>query len=672
MQAVGFSINLLTLFALVLAIGIVVDDAIVVVEAVHAKMEEEHLGPMDAAMKCMKEIASAIFAITLVMSAVFVPVAFLSGPVGVFYRQFSLTLAIAIVISGINALTLTPALCALLLKPHGHGHGKKNLLTRFFSGFNRGYDNIASKYNFLMSRIVARRLVTVGLLVAFIASMFGLNKILPTGFIPTEDQNMVYVNVVCPPGATVDRTDRVLNKLTKQLKKMPQVETVTTLAGYSLLNEVTGATYGMAMINLKSWDERKESLQEIMDIMNAKADSISDAEIEFFPPPTVPGFGNASGFELRIMDKTKSDDLNKLATVNQDFLAELNRQPEIGKAISSFNPNFPQYLIHVDYDQAARRGITVLNAMQTLQTYIGSFYASNFIRFGRMYKVMVQAQPDARRNPEDLLALHVKNNIGEMVPYSAFVRLERVYGPDQISRYNMYTSALINGDAAPGYSTGQAIEAVKRVAEAKLPKGFAFDWSGMTREQVLSGNETVFIFSICLIFVYLILAGQYESFILPLPVLLSLPVGMAGAYGFLLLTGLENNIYAQVALVMLIGLLGKNAILIIEFANQRRAQGLSLLQATLEGASARLRPILMTSFAFVAGLIPLTIATGAGALGNRSIGTAAAGGMFIGTVFGLLIIPGLYYLFAGIGKRNTIEGASQAENPNTRAQEELL
>ncbi|GGF08689.1 efflux RND transporter permease subunit [Hymenobacter cavernae] len=656
MQLLGFSINLLTLFALVLAIGIVVDNAIVVVEAVHAKMHEKHLSAMDATLEAMGEIGGAIVAITLVMSAVFVPVSFMEGPVGVFYRQFSLTLAISIVISGINALTLTPALCALLLKPVHPGERKKGIVDRFFAGFNRRYESLATGYQRLVRTIASRRLVTLGLLVFFFAATYGMSTILPSGFIPTEDQGMIYVNVTTPPGATVERTERVLDQINQVAKELGPVESVSTLAGYSLTNEVAGASYGMGMINLKTWDDREESVTDLIAQLEAKTKHITDADIQFFPPPTVPGFGNSSGFELRLLDRTGRGDLQQTAQVTNRFIEALSKTPAVGSAFTSFDPSFPQYLIHVDQDQAAKKGVTVDKAMSTLQTLMGSFYASNFIRFGQMYKVMVQAAPNFRTTPEDVLKMYVKNDRGEMVPFSTFVRLERVYGPEQLTRYNMYTSAMLNGDAAPGFSSGDVINTVQQVAAKELPRGYSFEWSGMTREQVLSGDQALYVFGVVLLFVYLLLAAQYESFLLPLPVILSLPTGIFGAFLFLKLLGLENNIYAQVSLVMLIGLLGKNAILIIEFAVlKRKEEGLSALEAAVQGGYSRLRPILMTSFAFIAGLIPLTIATGAGALGNRSIGTAAAGGMFIGTLFGVVLIPGLYVLFSRSGKKEKVE-----------------
>lgn len=651
MQMLGFSINLLTLFALVLAIGIVVDNAIVVVEAVHTKMTEDHMPPLQATLAAMKDISGAIIAITLVMSAVFVPVAFMEGPVGVFYRQFSLTLAIAIVISGINAVTLTPALCALMLRPHNPKKASKGWMAKFFDKFNNGYNRLSGGYARFLKKIAPRRAVTFAMLIIFFLATWGFSAILPSGFIPTEDQGMIYVNVTTPPGATLERTEEVLNGIQKATKDMDAVESVSTLAGFSLMSDVAGASYGMGMINLKPWDARKESLEQIIHELNERTKNVSDASIQFFPPPTVPGFGNASGFELRLLDKSGSDDLQKTAEVTDKFVNALNASPSVANVFTGFDPNFPQYLIHVDQEMAAKKGITIDNALATLQTLLGSYYTTNFIRFGQMYKVMLQAGPQYRSKPEDVLNLYVKNNKGEMVPYSTFIRMERVYGPEQLTRYNMYTSAMINGEAATGFSSGGAIAEVERIAKAELPRGYDIEWSGMTREQILSGNQALFIFLICLVFVYLLLAAQYESFLLPLPVILSLPTGIFGSFLFLKLAGLENNIYAQVALVMLIGLLGKNAILIVEFAIQRRNEGASILRSAIDGAVSRLRPILMTSFAFIAGLIPLCIATGAGAMGNRSIGTAAAGGMLTGTIFGVIIVPGLYVLFASVGRR---------------------
>ncbi|OYD46242.1 hydrophobe/amphiphile efflux-1 family RND transporter [Sphingobacterium cellulitidis] len=659
MQMMGFSINLLTLFALVLAIGIVVDNGIVVVEAVYAKMEEEHLSPMEATLAAMDEVGSAVIAITLVMSAVFVPVAFLSGPVGIFYRQFSLTLAAAIVISGINALTLTPALCAIILRSPHDKKPSNNILDRFFRGFNNVYNRISGGYKGLLSKIAGRRVITLlGLVIMFVAT-WGSAAILPSGFIPTEDQGMIYVAVTTPPGATVDRTEAVLNEVDAISRELEMVETVSILAGYSIVTEVSGASYGMGMINLKSWDDRKESVDDVMKILREKTAHIADAEIEFFPPPTVPGFGNSSGFELRLLDRSGNEDLAQTNEVVNEFIAKLEQDEVIESASTTFDVNFPQYMLKIDYDQAAKKGISVENSMNTLQTLLGSLYATNFIRYGQMYKVMVQSDAFARQRPEDVLNLYVKTEEGEMVPYSSFMTMERVYGPEQITRYNMFTSAMITGQAASGFSSGQAIETVERIS-AELPQGYTIEWSGMTREQKISGNQAAYIFLLCLVFVYLLLAAQYESFLLPLPVLLCLPAGLFGAFLFLKVFGLENNIYAQVSLVMLIGLLGKNAILIVEYANLKRKQGMDVLTASIEGAVARLRPILMTSFAFAAGLIPLMLASGAGAIGNRTIGSAAVGGMVIGTIIGVIVIPGLVVLFSKRQKKKKLKQATVA------------
>lgn len=650
MQMFGFSLNLVTLFALVLAIGIVVDNAIVVVEAVHLKMEKQRLSPMKATEKAMHEISGAIIAITLVMSAVFIPVAFMSGPAGIFYRQFSVTMAISIVLSGVVALTLTPALCAILLK-NAHGattrHQKRfEPFRRFFDGFNRWYEGVEFRYKSFLGNIVSRRTVTFAALAAFCVGTFFLGKKLPTGFIPNEDQGTFYASVTTPAGSTLERTKAVVDEISGIAQTLESVESVSSLSGTNILSDGTGATYGTCLINLKPWESRSESVDDVIAVLEGKTRHIKDAAIEYFPPPAVPGYGNASGFELRLLDKTGTGDSKKMETVVRQFIADLKTRPEIASAFTIFDASYPQYLVSIDYDKAAQKGVTVSNAMSSLQTLLGSEYATNFIRFGQMYKVMVQALPEYRARPDDILKLYVKNNGGEMVPLSAFMKVERTYGVDQVTRYNMYPSAELNGEAAPGRSSGDAIAAVLDVAKTKLPKGYDIDWAGITRDEVATGNQAVYIFLICLVFVYLLLAAQYESFLLPLPVILSLPTGIFGSFLFLKMMGLENNIYAQIAMVMLIGLLGKNAILIIEFAAMKHKQGMSALEAAIEGAALRLRPILMTSFAFIAGLLPLMFATGAGAVGNRTIGSAAAGGMLLGTVLGVLLIPGLYFAFA--------------------------
>lgn len=639
----GFSINLLTLFALLLAIGIVVDNAIVVVEAVHVKMHEG-LEPKEATIAAMKDISGAIIAITLVMSAVFIPVAFMPGTTGIFYKQFSLTLAIAIAISGINALTLTPALCAILLKKES---GKsKSVLSRYGNWFNKKYGSIENKYTWLIRRVVARPALTVSMLLIVCAAAWLSTQILPSGFIPVEDQGVIYVNVTAPRGATLERTSKVLDQVQSIAKELDAVESTSTLAGYSLVNDVPGASYGMGMISLVHWDNRTASTKEVIEQLIERSSSIKDAKLQFFSPPTVPGFGNSSGFELRLIDRSGSNNLQKLATVSNDFIDIINNSEKVSNGYTSYDASFPQYRIHVDKEIAASKGVTVETAMFNLQTLFGSYYTSNFIRFGQMYKVMMQAAPEYRVEPKMLENLYVKNNNNEMVPYSNFIHLERIYGPEQITRYNMYNSAMISGEAQPGFSSADVVEEVEQKAKDKLPKGYTYEWTGITREQIATGNQSILIFLISLVFIYLILAAQYESFLLPLPVIFSIPAGILGAFLFLIMTGLENNIYAQVALIMLIGLLGKNAILIIEFAEEQRKAGVSILKASIEGARSRLRPILMTSFAFIAGLIPLCFASGAGEMGNRSIGVAALGGMFIGTMVGLVLVPGLYYLFS--------------------------
>ena len=664
MQLFGFSINLITLFALVLAIGIVVDNAIVVVEAVHAKMEELNIDAKTATEIAMKEISGAIIAITLVMSAVFIPVAFMSGPVGIFYRQFSVTMAISIVLSGISALTLTPALCAMLLKNTHGKEKKKNWLNKFLDGFNNRYNKLSNSYQKLLGYIVNRRVITFLALLIFCLGTWGLGKILPSGFIPNEDQGTFYASITTPSGSTLERTKAVVNEVQKSCLGVDAIQSVSSLAGTNILSDGTGATYGTCLINLKDWDNRTESVDDVIAIIEEKTKHIKDAKIEFFPPPAVPGYGNASGFELRLLNKTGSGDFKKMEAIVNQFLLDLKARPEIASAFTIFDASYPQFMLHIDNDKAAQKGVTVNNAMGTLQTMLGSEYATNFIKFNQMYKVMVQALPEYRAKPEDILKLTVKNDVGEMVPLSAFMDIEKVYGVDQITRYNMYPSAELNGEAKAGYSSGAVISAIQEVAKTKLPRGYDIDWAGITRDEVATGNQAIYIFIICLLFVYLLLAAQYESFVLPLPVILSLPTGVFGAFFLLTILGLENNIYAQVAMVMLIGLLGKNAVLIVEFAVQKHREGRTVFQAAIEGATVRLRPILMTSFAFIAGLLPLVFASGAGAVGNRTIGTAAAGGMLFGTIFGVIIVPGLYYIFARISEKNLLIDTEE-ENPLT-------
>ena len=646
MQFFGFSLNLITLFALVLAIGIVVDNAIVVVEAVHFKMEKFHMSPGKATDAAMKEIFGAIIAITLVMSAVFIPVSFIPGPTGIFYREFSLTMAVAIVLSGVVALTLTPALCVLLLKPHDSASTSNNWLTKFLKGFNKGYDKVENKFQWIIEIISNKRVVIYGSLIAFCLITGVLGKILPNGFIPNEDQGTIYANITSPSGATLERTEKVVDAIQVVASELDMVSSVSTLAGFNVLTDGTGANFGMNLISLKNWDKRKYTDQEIIEILKDKTKNIQDAKIEFFTPPPVPGYGNASGFELRLLDKTGKGDLKAFEKVTNDFVAELNKDEALRNTYTSFDASFPQYMVNIDYTKAAQKNVIVDDILNSLQTFLGSEYATNFIRFGQLYRVMVQAAPEFRAHPEDILKLNVKNRNGEMVSVSSFLTIEKIYGPEQVTRYNMYPSAIINGEPEKKFSSGQAIDAIKATALAKLPKGYDYDWAGSSKDQAEQGNESIFIFMICLLFIYLLLSAQYESFLLPMPVILSLPAGTVGAFLFLYLFGLENNIYAQIAIIMLIGLLGKNAILIVEFATLKQREGKTPLEAAIEAARVRLRPILMTSFAFIAGLIPLLFASGAGAIGNRTIGATATGGMLLGTVMGVLVIPGLYVIFA--------------------------
>jgi hydrophobic/amphiphilic exporter-1 (mainly G- bacteria), HAE1 family len=664
MQFFGITLNLITLFALVLAIGIVVDNAIVVVEAVHAKMEEENMNPKAATEAAMSEISGAIIAITLVMAAVFIPVAFMSGPVGIFYRQFSVTMATSIILSGIIALTLTPALCAMMLK-NNHGKAKsKNPINFLLNGFNNWFNRILGRYKNILTLIVNRRVITFLTLVAFCVGTYFLSGSIPSGFIPNEDQGVFYAIVLTPPGSTLERTDEICTEVQKVAAQIEGIKSVSNMAGYEILSEGTGANAGTCLINLKSWEDRKHSMKEIMDELEEKTKDIKGATIEFFPPPAVPGYGAAGGFELRVLDKDASGDYKKMETVTKDFVEELRKRPELASVFTFYSASFPQYMMNVDNDKAQQKGVTIENAMNTLSTLVGSNYETSFIKYDRQYKVMVQALPEYRALPEDILKLYVKNDQGEMVPFSAFMTMDKVYGLSEITRHNMYNASEVSGDAAPGYSSGAAIAAISEVAKTKLPRGFGIDWAGISKDEVRQGNQAIYIFLICLMFVYLLLAAQYESFILPFPILLSLPTGIFGAFLMLKMMDLENNIYAQVSMVMLIGLLAKNAVLIVEFAVQKHAAGATVFEAAIEGSAVRLRPILMTSFAFIAGLIPLVLATGPGAIGNKTIGSASAGGMFIGTIFGVLIIPGLYYIFGSISEKHPLV-EQEDENPLT-------
>lgn len=653
MQLFGLSINLITLFALVLAIGIVVDDAIVVVEAVHVKMEEKNLTPYKASYEVLNEIGGAIIAITMVMVSVFIPTSFMTGPVGVFYRQFSITIAGSIVISAIVALTLTPVLCAMILK-NNHGKPKsKSPIDRFIRWFNAGFEKLTGRYVKVLNKIVARRIVTFGLLIAFCVGIFYTNSVLPAGFIPNEDQGMIYAIIQTPPGATLERTNEVARKLQKICEETEGVASVSSLAGYEIMTEGRGSNAGTCIINLKSWGDRKHSVHEIMEELEEETKSLG-AVIEYFEPPAVPGFGSSGGFSMRLLDKTNSTDYHEFERINKEFMTALSKRKEITGLFTFFSANYPQYKLKINNKIAMQKGVSIGKAMENLNILIGSTYEQGFIRFGRFFKVYTQAAPEYRRLPTDLEKLYVKNETGEMVPYSSFMTITKALGPNEITRYNLYNSAAIRGLPAKGFTSGDAIKAIKEVAAKELPKGYDVAWEGLTYDEAQRGNESIYILIVVLIFVYFVLAAQYESFLLPLAVILSLPVGVFGSFFFLKTMGLANDVYAQIGIIMLVGLLGKNAVLIVEFAVQRRSQGATILDAAIEGAKERFRPILMTSFAFVAGMLPLVFASGAGAIGNRTIGGSALGGMLIGTIFGVLIIPGLYYIFAKMADGKTL------------------
>lgn len=644
MKGFGLSINLITLFALVLAIGIVVDNAIVVVEAVHVKMEEENVSPYKAVQKVLGEIGGAIVAITLMMTSVFIPVAFMSGPVGVFYRQFSITMAASIVLSGVVALTLTPVLCAMILK-NTHGQPKrKTPISYFIDGFNRLFERLTGRYVKILDAIVTRRLVTLLLLGAFAVGTFLINKKLPAGFIPGEDQGMLYAIIQTPPGTTLEATNKVAHELQEIAEEIEGVQSVSSLAGYEILTEGRGSNAGTCLINLKDWTDRSQSIEEVIEELEEKTKDFG-AVIEYFEPPAVPGYGAAGGLALRLLDKTNGTDYNEFDKINQQFMDALKERKELTGLFTFYAANYPQYELEIDNQQAMQKGVSIGKAMENLNILIGSTYEQGFIRFNNFFKVYTQAGPQYRRYPSDILNYYVKNEEGEMVPYSAFMKLNKKQGPNEITRYNLYNSATIRGVPAKGFTTDDAIAAVREVAKETLPQGYDIAWEGLSFDEARRGNEAIVIFAIVLVFVYLVLAAQYESFLLPFVVILSLPAGIFGSFLLLQVLGLANDIYAQVGLVMLVGLLGKNAVLIVEFAVQKHQQGMSVRDAAIEGARARFRPILMTSFAFIAGLIPLVLATGAGAIGNRTIGTSALGGMLLGTVFGVILIPGLYYLF---------------------------
>lgn len=652
--AIGFSLNLLTLSALVLAIAIVVDDAIVVVEAVHAKLDEGYQSSRQASIDAMGEIGSAIISITLVMMLVFIPVSFMPGTSGVFYRQFGLTMAMAIGLSAINALTLSPALCALFLKPHAaDGSTKKmSFVAKFHNGFNAGYEVLLGKYRSVVNLFIKMKAVSLVIVVAAVGVLVWLMSTTPNSLVPNEDTGVVMGVVSMPAGASQERTQEVLDSLDAIIAKVPAVQLRTMIQGYSFMAG-QGSSYGSTIIKLKPWEERgkdESSTEVIKQLYGMSMMKIKDATIMFFAPPMISGYSVSNGFELQLQDKTGGD-LNKFFQIQQQFLAALNQRPEIQMAYSSFNPTYPQYQVDVDAVKAKKAGIGTSSILSVMQGYIGGMYVSNFNRFGKLYRVMMQASPEARVSPESLKEIKVRTASG-MAPISDFVTLKRVYGPDLINRFNLYTSIAVNGTPNPEYSSGQAIQAVREVAAQVLPQGYGYEFSGLTREESeSSSSSTAIIFGLCLLFVYLILSAQYESYILPLAVILSIPFGLMGTFIFAKIFGIDNNIYLKIALIMLIGLLAKNAILIVEFALDRRKTGMSIIGAAVAGASARLRPILMTSIAMVIGLLPLMFASGVGANGNRALGTGSVGGMLIGMIFQVIIVPCLFVIFQSVQEK---------------------
>ena len=644
----GFSLNLLTLCALVLAIAIVVDDAIVVVEGVHAKLDQGYKSPHKASIDAMRELSGAILSITLVMMSVFIPVSFMPGTSGTFYRQFGLTMAFAIGFSAINALTLSPALCAILLKPHKEGEGhKKTFVSRFHIAFNVAYNNLLAKYKNGVAHFVHhKKLSFLGVIVGTIILIVLMN-ITPTGLVPNEDTGTIMVTADLQPGTSQERTEEVMMQIDQILGSHPAMQSRTQIIGFSFLGG-QGNTYGSFICKLKPWDERTGKGMDANSVIGALymqfATQVKDARVLCFAPPMIPGYSVSNGFELNLQDKTGGS-LDNFYQVAQDFIAELLKRPEIAMASTTFNPNFPQYRVDVDVAKCKQAGISPSDVLSALQGYLGGMYSSNFNRFGKLYRVMMQAEPDARVSPESLNNIKIRNG-SEMAPITNFITLEKVYGPDNINRFNMYTSMTVNGNPADGYSSGEAIKAIEEVASQTLPVGYGYEFSGMTREeQSSSSGTTAIIFMLCLVFVYLLLSAQYESYILPLSVIFSIPFGLAGSFIFAWIMGVENNIYLQIALIMLIGLLAKNAILIVEFALDRRRTGMPIINAAIDGAAARLRPILMTSLAMVIGLLPMMFAHGVGANGNSTLGAGAVGGMLIGMICQIFIVPALFVVF---------------------------
>lgn len=651
---IGFSVNLLTLSAMVLAIAIVVDDAIVVVEGVHAKLDQGYTSARKASIDAMSELSGAIVSITLVMMAVFIPVSFMTGTSGTFYRQFGLTMAIAIGFSAVNALTLSPALCAVFLKPHREeGEKKMSLIDRFHASFNAAYDVTLKKYKKSVLFFIHKRVLSFLIVAGSIVALFLLMKITPTGMAPNEDTGTVFAAVNLTPGTSKERTEAVMQQIDSLVAAHPAVKSRTSITGYSFMGG-QGNSYGTSIIKLKDWSERQGEGLSSDDVVGALTmqtrQLVKDGQVMLFAPPMITGYGASNGFEFNLQDKTGGD-LDRFFEVAQQFLGALNQRPEIMYAMTTFNPNFPQYMVDIDAAKCKQAGLSPKDILTTLQGYFGGLYASNFNRFGKLYRVMIQADPEARISPESLNGIMVRNGT-EMAPITQFMSLRKVYGPDNINRFNMYTSMKVSGMPKPGVSSGEAIKAIEEVASQMLPTGYGFEFSSLSREEQSTGTSTTaMIFLLCLVFVYLLLSAQYESYILPLAVILSIPFGLLGTFIFAQIMGVENNIYLQIALIMLIGLLAKNAILIVQFALARRESGMSIASAAVSGAAARLRPILMTSFAMIIGLLPLMFASGVGANGNRSLGAGSVGGMLIGMILQLFVVPALFVAFQALQEK---------------------
>ncbi len=653
LKVMGFSINLLTLCAMVLAIAIVVDDAIVVVEAVHEKLEKGIKSAKDASIQAMGEISGALISITLVMMAVFIPVSFMSGITGTFYRQFGLTMAVSIAFSAINALTLSPALCALFLIPHeSHDGEKKGLLKRFFIAFNAAYDVTVKKYSKGVRFFVKNKMLSIGAVLAGAVLLFYLMGTTPTGLVPNEDTGTIFITLDMPAGTSLDKTKEAMAKVEKLVSNTPAIKTYTAISGFSILSGANGSSYGTLICKLHDWEERDET--ESADAINMRLmmqarELVKEGRVITFSMPMVPGFSVSDGFEFNLQDKTGGS-IESFYAVAQEFISRLSERPEIAQASTSFNPTYPQYMVNINVAKCKQAGLSPSDVLTTLQGYFGGIYASNFNRFGKLYRVMVQARPELRIDKEALNNIKIRNG-KDMAPITQFVELERVYGPDNIKRFNLFTSILVNGSPAPGYSSGQAIAAIEETAEQFLPQGYSYEYSGMTREEQNQSGGLGMILVICIVFVYLLLSAQYESYILPMVVILSIPFGLAGTFIFARMMGIDNNIYLQIGLIMLIGLLAKNAILITEFAVSRRESGMTIVEAAVDAAAARLRPILMTSLAMIIGLLPMMFAHGVGANGNSALGTGAIGGMLIGMVCQIFIVPALFVIFEALQEK---------------------